>query len=113
VYLYEVGWQTSVDGSKWKTPHSVARAFVFDNVVKLASTVGTGPEARQMADQMSACWLAFARSGDPNNATVSHWPTYGTSQRATMVFDLPSKVLPDFRGAERKLLASLPPKPPG
>lgn len=36
---------------------------------------------------MSACWLAFARSGDRNNVTVPHWPTYDLSQRATMVFD--------------------------
>ena len=113
VYLYEVDWQTRVDGGKWKTPHSVDLAFVFDNVAKSASMVGTGPDAQQMADQMSACWLAFARSGDPNNAKVPQWPAYDTSQRATMVFDVPSKVLPDFRGAERKLLASLPPKPPG
>jgi para-nitrobenzyl esterase len=113
VYLYEVDWQTPVDGGKWKSPHSVELAFVFDNVAKSASMVGSGPEAQQMADQMSACWLAFARTGDPNNAGVPHWPAYDISQRATMVFNVPSKVIPDFRGEERKLLAVLPPKSTG
>jgi para-nitrobenzyl esterase len=111
--LYEVDWQTLVDGGKWKSPHSVELAFVFDNVAKSASMVGTRAEAQQMADQMSACWLAFARTGDPNNAGVPHWPAYDISQRATMVFNVPSKVIPDFRGEERKLLAVLPPKSTG
>jgi para-nitrobenzyl esterase len=59
-YLYELDWQTPVDGGKWKTPHSLELALVFDNVAKSASMVGTGPEAQQLADQMSAVWLAFA-----------------------------------------------------
>ncbi len=113
VYLYEMDWRTPVEGGKWKSPHSLELAFVFDNVAKSQSMVGSGPQPQRLADQMSACWLAFARTGNPNNPTVPQWPPYTVPERATMVFDVQSKVVNDFRGTERKLLASLPAKPAG
>jgi para-nitrobenzyl esterase len=112
-YLYELDWRTPVDGGKWHSPHSLDLAFVFDNVAKSASMVGEGPEPQALADQMSSAWLAFARTGNPNNPALPHWPAYSKSRRATMVFDRHAKVVNDFRGAERKLLASLPEKPVG
>ena len=107
VWLYEVDWQTPVDGGKWKSPHSIELALVFDNVAKSASMVGTGPEPQRVADQMSACWLAFARSGNPNDPAVPNWPSYEPDGRATMVFDVQSKVVNDWRGDERKLFGTL------
>ena len=44
------------------------------------------------------------QSGDPD------WPAYRLADRATMVFDVQSRVVADFRGDERTLLAGL--KPP-
>ena len=61
VWLYELDWQTPVDGGKWKSPHSLDLAFVFDNVGQSESMVGHGDEPRALAEQMSAAWLAFAR----------------------------------------------------
>ena len=40
-----------------------------------------------MADQIADTWLAFARSGDPNNAHLPYWPPYSLSERATMILD--------------------------
>ena len=108
VWLYELDWQTPVEGGKWKSPHSLDLAFVFDNVAKSESMAGKGVEQRALAEQMSACWLAFARSGNPNNKTVPQWPAFRVPERATMVFDAKSRVVADFRGDERQLLASLP-----
>jgi para-nitrobenzyl esterase len=107
VWLYEVDWATPVDGGKWKSPHSIELALVFDNVAKSASMVGTGPEPQRVAAQMSACWLAFARSGNPNNAAVPNWSSYQPDKRATMVFDVQSKVVDDWRSNERKLFGTL------
>ena len=107
VWLYELDWTTPVDGGKWGSPHSLDLAMVFDNVALSASMVGTGPEAQIVADQMSAAWLAFARTGNPNTPALPSWPAYRSSDRATMVFDVKSRVVKDFRGDERKLLAGL------
>jgi para-nitrobenzyl esterase len=108
VWLYELDWATPVEGGKWRSPHSLDLAMVFDNVAKSAAIVGTGPEPQKIADQMSATWLAFARTGNPNNSTIPNWPSFTTKDRATMVFNVQSKVINDHRGDERTLLDELP-----
>lgn len=108
VWLYELDWATPVDGGKWGSPHALDLAFIFDNVAKSEAMVGIGPAPQHMADQMSAAWIAFARSGNPNVSAIPAWPPFSTTQRATMVFNTTSRVMNDFRGDERVLLASLP-----
>ena len=108
VWLYEVDWATPVEGGKWRSPHSLELAFVFDNVAKSAAMVGTGAEPQALADQMSAAWLAFAHTGNPNTKGLPSWPPFKANERATMVFDVKSSVVNDFRGDERNLLASIP-----
>jgi para-nitrobenzyl esterase len=105
-FLYELDWETPVEGGKWKAPHALEIGMVFDNVAKSASMSGTGPEAQKVADQMSAAWLAFAKTGNPG------WPAYDTKRRATMVFDVTAKVVDDHNGQERALLSKLPPRTP-
>ncbi len=109
VWLYELAWQTPVDEGKWGSPHALDLAFVFDNVAKSPSMVGSGSEPQQMADVMSTAWIAFARSGNPNTDAAPPWPPFTLADRATMVFDVTSQAVKDFRGTERSLLASLAP----
>lgn len=108
VWLYELDWPTPVEGGKWQSPHSLDLAFVFDNVAKSESMVGRGEEQRALAEQMSAAWLAFARTGNPNAKPVPQWAPFKAADRATMVFDARTRAVNDFRGEERRLLASLP-----
>jgi len=56
------------------------------------------PEA--LARQMSDAWLAFARTGNPN------WPPYTPGRRATMLFDVESRVVDDPNAEVRKILQS-------
>jgi len=107
VWLYELDWTTPVDGGKWGSPHSLDLAMVFDNVALSASMVGTWPEAQMVADQMGAAWLAFAHKGDPNTSALPTWPAWRAADSATMVFDTKSRVVKNFRGDERELLAGL------
>jgi para-nitrobenzyl esterase len=60
-----------------------------------------------MADQMSEAWLAFARTGNPAIATLPDWPAYDAGRRATMVFDLESKLVDDPYPGVRKVVQSL------
>jgi para-nitrobenzyl esterase len=69
---------------------------------------GTSPEAYKLAEQMSETYLAFARSGDPNNPKIPRWPPYDLSRRATLAFDQVSSVIEDPRGEERKLFSARP-----
>jgi para-nitrobenzyl esterase len=108
VWLYELDWQTPVEEGKWKSPSTLDLALVFDNVAKSDSMVGKGDEPRALAEQMSATWLAFARTGNPNNKSLPPWAQFRLPERNTMVFDGRSHVANDFRGDERQILASLP-----
>jgi para-nitrobenzyl esterase len=108
VWLYELDWSTPVDGGKWGSPHSLELALVFDTVTTSPSMVGTGPEPQMLVEQMSPAWIAFARTGKPETAGLPAWPAFTAAERATLVFDLTSRMVPDFRGEERMLLAGLP-----
>jgi para-nitrobenzyl esterase len=54
---------------------------------------------------MAPAWLAFARTGDPNTPGAPAWPAYDTARRATMMFDLESRVVDDPWPDLRQLLA--------
>jgi len=51
---------------------------------------------------MSAAWLAFARTGDPNSALIPAWPAYDAARRATIVFNIHSRVVDDPFAATRR-----------
>jgi para-nitrobenzyl esterase len=111
VYLYELDWQTPVDGGKWHSPHSLDLAMVFDNVAKSASIVGDGPEPQRVADRMSSAWLAFAHTGNPSTPELP-WPSWRSDGGSTMVFDTESRIVKGYRDDERALLASMSTKGP-
>ena len=108
VYLYEIDWKTPVEDGRWGSPHSLEHAFVFDNVAVSESMVGPPTsETQKMVEQIGAAWLAFARTGNPNNSAIPNWPAYKPAERATMVFNTDSKAVNAFRDDERKVLAEV------
>jgi len=106
-FAYQLDWATPKDGGKFGAPHASDIQFVFDNVAKPGASA-IGPGAQPMADRMSEAFLAFARTGAPNCKAIPHWEPYGLKRRQTMVFNVPSKLVDDPRGAERKLFEKVP-----
>jgi para-nitrobenzyl esterase len=106
-YFYMLDWDTPVDGGKWRSPHALEIGFVFDNVAKSESMSGGGPEQQRIADLMSTAWIAFARTGNPNNPLLPKWPAYDVTTRPSLVFDLEPTVVNDVRGKERRLFDSM------
>ncbi|MGZ8846623.1 MAG: carboxylesterase family protein, partial [Pyrinomonadaceae bacterium] len=111
-YAYQLNWATPKDGGKFGAPHASDIQLVFDNIDKPGATA-IGPSAQPMADQMSETFIAFARTGNPNNKLISRWLNYTLPRRQTMVFDVPSHLENDPRGAERRLFAKVPYVQPG
>ena len=107
VYFYLFNWNTPVDDGKWKSPHALEIGFVFDNVAKSVSMSGAGEAQQHIADMMSESWIAFARTGNPNNPSVPHWAAYDPSARAVMVVDNTPKLVNDPRAKQLALLGSL------
>jgi len=111
-YAYQLDWATPKDGGKLRAPHGSDIQLVFNNIDKPGATA-IGPQAQPMADQMSETFIAFARSGNPNNRLIPHWEHYTLPRRQTMVFNVPSHLEDDPRGAERRLFAKVPYVQPG
>jgi para-nitrobenzyl esterase len=111
-YAYQLDWVSPREGGKFGAPHASDIQMVFDNINKPGATA-IGPQAQRMADQMSETFLAFARTGNPNNKQIPRWERYSLPRRQTMVFDVPSHLENDPRGAERRLFAKVPYVQPG
>ena len=106
VYLWSMTWETPVGGGILKTPHTMEIPFMLNSYERVRAFVGPGPGPAQMARQFSDAWVAFARTGKPETASIPSWPAYDRSTRATMMFDLKSKVVNDPYGEVRKVIES-------
>jgi len=112
VFLYRLEWKTPIEGGRMRSPHSLDVPLVFDNVAKAPALIGSGSQpAQQVADTMSAAWLAFARSGTPNAPGLPSWPAFDSHTRATIIFDVSSRAVNDPLRVERLLLPQAPPAP--
>jgi para-nitrobenzyl esterase len=94
VYMYSLDWQSPAHGGRVKAHHAMDLPFAFDNT-EVADTTAGAPGARELAARISATWIAFARSGNPNNPAIPSWPPYTTADRATMILDTDCRVAHD------------------
>ena len=104
VYVYLLAWETPVDGGRLRSHHALDLPLVFNNIESSRGMVGPGPEPQRVADQMSAAWIAFARSGDPNTDGLPPWRPYDLKSRATMIFNLKSRLQNDPYSEIRRIL---------
>lgn len=93
-FMYYFTWESDFLGGLFKASHAMEIPFVFDNTAIVPMT-GERPDRFTLAAEMSQRWADFARSGDPG------WPAWDPDRRATMVFDVPSRVEDDPRREER------------
>jgi para-nitrobenzyl esterase len=91
-FVYVLEWQVNSD---LRTPHGTDVALAFDNV-NASPISAAAPGAQQVSDQMSASWAAFARTGNPGNPKIPHWPAYSHRARANMLFNVRSRVVDDY-----------------
>jgi para-nitrobenzyl esterase len=111
-YSYELRWPSPIT-PRLRAHHTLDIPLMFDNVAFSPQLTGTSPEAYAMAEIMSETYIAFAKTGNPNNRTIPNWPAYDVARRATMAFDLPSHVIDDPRREPRKLFSPVPYENPG
>ena len=103
VYVYRFEYYSPVRGGRLKAMHCMEIPFVFDNLEAGKIYTGTSPAAQKLADQMSAAWVAFARTGNPNHKGMPQWTAFNTSDRPTMVFSDKQVTLVNDPGHEERL----------
>ena len=107
VYQYYFTWRSPVREGKLRSFHTLEIPFVFDNVDAAKSMTGSGEDRYALASKMSAAWVAFAKTGNPNTKELANWPAFDTTKRATMIFNDECKVVNDPHGDEQRLLRSI------
>jgi para-nitrobenzyl esterase len=104
-YAYIYSWRTPVLDNRPGSFHACEISFVFDNAGICDHYSAGDSGAFLLSKQMSAAWVNFARTGNPNHSALPHWPAYTTDNRATMYFDVPCEVRHNPEGQGLKIIA--------
>jgi para-nitrobenzyl esterase len=108
VYAYLWEWCCPAFDGKFGALHAMDVSASMHN--ERDAILGSGSaDARRMCDALAWTWLAFARTGDPNNPHIPDWPRFDSLQRATLVFDRNTRIERDPHGTLRKLWLDMPP----
>jgi para-nitrobenzyl esterase len=94
-FVYRFDWETPEGGGHMRSPHTVEIPFVFNNIKIAGPLISKMPGAYALAEKVSASWVAFARTGNPNTSQLPKWPAYSAKSRDTMLFNNDSRVEPD------------------
>jgi para-nitrobenzyl esterase len=86
VYYFARKLPATGDMAKYGAFHTGEVSYVLDNL-KFLQNRPFQPADYKLARQMSAYWVNFAKTGNPNGNGLPAWPKYNTSQNLVKVFD--------------------------
>jgi len=103
VYMYRFEYYSPVSEGRLKAMHCMEIPFVFDYLEGGKVYTGISPAAQKIADEMSAAWVAFAKSGNPSHPGIPKWTAWDANQRGTMVFGAGAAKMVNDPGKEERL----------
>jgi para-nitrobenzyl esterase len=108
VYTYLWEWTSPAYNGKFGAAHAMDVSASFHNVRD--AILGSGSsDAQRMCNELSSTWVAFAKTGNPNNSQIPHWPRFDTAERTTMVFDGNTRTERDPHRELREFWRTMPP----
>ena len=99
-YAYINSWRTPVLNNRSGTFHACEISFVFDNAEICDHYSARDLAAFALSKRISAAWINFTRTGNPNHDGLPHWPAYTTESGATMFFEASCEVRNDPEGRD-------------
>jgi len=85
VYMYRFDFE---NGKKYGASHGNELAYLWYTKKMIA----LGGERARLAAGMHSAWVAFIKTGNPNNALIPQWPVYKNATRQVMIFDKTTRV---------------------
>ena len=85
VYYFDHRALGSPDGAN----HGAEISYVFGNLGTMGpmSARSDSPEDKALSELISAYWINFARTGDPNAQGLPEWPSFDEKEQSVMYFD--------------------------
>lgn len=94
VYAYVFAHDLPPQDFILKSPHTAEIPYIMDNVSEAPLFAGATLDDFAMGDLMSATWVQFATTGDPNGATgLPAWPRFDPATRPTMFLQKESMIV--------------------
>jgi para-nitrobenzyl esterase len=102
-YNYMFTWPSPGLNGELGACHALEIPFLFNTMIdpKLKDLVGECSGYNELSNNIMDAWIAFARSGNPNNDSIPHWPPYNSETRSTMLIDEQFQVVEKFLDEER------------
>lgn len=82
-YLWKIA--SPAYGGRYGTPHGTDIGPSLHDIRNGLN--GPSAENVRLADQLAGAWVAFAATGNPNNAQTPRWAAYTPGRRSTLVFE--------------------------
>lgn len=112
-YVYQLNWRSPREGGIFRAPHTLDIPLVFGNLEASSFIEARTPEAEALSAKMMDAFIAFAKTGDPNCASIPHWAPHNLPARETMIFDNETRLENDPRQWQREFFAKIPYVQPG
>jgi para-nitrobenzyl esterase len=107
-YMYLWAYESPGFDGKFGAVHGTDVSASFNNYRD--GIGGTGShQQRALWTNFASAWVAFAKTGNPNNPKIPNWVAYDANKRATMIFDNNTRAENDPRSEIRKFWEQMPP----
>ena len=101
-YFYTWEWPVPAFDGKFGAVHGVDVGAAIHDFRGAINGSGS-KDGKLLVERFAAVWTGFAKLGVPKSALTPEWPTYNAQTRATMVFDVNTRVVNDHRREFRLL----------
>ncbi len=113
VWSYRFDYPSPAYDGRLGSCHSLDIPFIWgtyeaENMQRFCGDAS--PELESLSETMMQTYLAFARTGNPNNARLPEWPVYEAADRAVMTLNQDCEVVRAPADEERAFWASLAPR---
>jgi len=101
-YFYTWEWPVPAFDGKFGAVHGVDVGAAIHDFRGAINGSGS-KDGKLLVEKFAAVWTGFAKQGVPKSALTPEWPVYNAQTRATMVFDVNTRVVNDHRREFRML----------